>query len=233
MTDGLPCIVFDLDGTLIESEQIWRDVRREFVNTHGGMWHDGAQPAMIGMRTQEWAQYIHDGLGVDLAPAAIAKQVVEEVTVRLQDVPILPGANEALARLARNFRLGLATSAALPVAQSVLSKTGWDELFAVVVSADQVSRGKPAPDVYLRAVELLRAQPPQTAAVEDSENGIWSAYRAKLAVVAIPNHAFPPGAASLALASRVLASLNELDAAVVYDALHRLAITSTRLGESQ
>jgi HAD superfamily hydrolase (TIGR01509 family) len=223
MTDGLPCVIFDLDGTLIESEQVWRDVRREFVNAHGGRWHDGAQSTMIGMRTQEWASYIHDDLNVKLAPPAIAKQVVEAVTARLQDVPILPGANEALERIARDFRLGLATSAALPVAKSVLLKTGWDELFAVVVSADQVSRGKPAPDVYLRAVELLYAQPSQTAAVEDSENGIRSAYSAGLAVVAIPNHAFPPDAGALALASRVLANLNELDAAAVYDALHRRA----------
>jgi beta-phosphoglucomutase-like phosphatase (HAD superfamily) len=148
---------------------------------------------------------------------------VEAVTARLQDVPILPGANEALERMARDFRLGLATSAALPVAESVLSKTGWGELFAVVVSADEVSRGKPAPDVYLRAVELLHAQPSRTAAVEDSENGIRSAYCAALAVVAIPNHAFPPDAGTLALASRVLANLNELDAATVYDALRRRA----------
>ncbi|MGA9944789.1 MAG: HAD family phosphatase [Candidatus Cybelea sp.] len=219
MTDGSPCVVFDLDGTLIESEQVWRDVRHEYVNAHGGRWHDNAQSTMIGMRTQEWARYMHDELNVNLAPAAIAKQVVEAVTARLKDVPILPGANEALERIARDFRLGLATSAALPVANSVLSKTGWNELFAVVVSADEVSRGKPAPDVYRRAVELLHAEPSRTAAVEDSENGIRSAYYAGLAVVAIPNHAFPPGAASLALASHVLANLNQLDAAAVYDAL--------------
>ena len=60
MTDGSSCVVFDLDGTLIESEQVWRDVRHEFVNAHGGRWHDNAQSTMIGMRTQEWARYIHD-----------------------------------------------------------------------------------------------------------------------------------------------------------------------------
>jgi HAD superfamily hydrolase (TIGR01509 family) len=221
MTDGSPCVVFDLDGTLIESEQIWRDVRHDFVSAHGGRWHDNAQSTMIGMRTEEWARYIHDDLGVNLAPAAIAKQVVAAVAARLQHVPVLPGANEALERIARDFRLGLATSAALPVAKSVLAATGWGKFFAVVVSADEVSRGKPAPDVYLRAVELLRAEPSRTAAVEDSANGIRSAYSAGLAVVAIPNHAFPPDSGSLSLASCVLANLDELDGSVVREALRR------------
>jgi beta-phosphoglucomutase-like phosphatase (HAD superfamily) len=208
-------VVFDLDGTLIESEQIWRDVRREFVRLHGGRWHDGAQAAMIGMRTEEWARYIHDKLGVALAPSAIAERVIATVAERLQDVPILHGATEALERLAHTFRLGLATSAALPVAQTVLAKTGWGELFAVVVSADEVPRGKPSPDVYVRALELLQADPAQAAAVEDSANGIRSAYAARLAVVAIPNHDFPPDAGALALAARVLPNLDGLNAAVI------------------
>ncbi len=221
MNDRSSCVVFDLDGTLIDSEQIWEDVRRQFVITNGGRWHDGAQAAMIGMRTQEWARYIHDDLGVALAPDEIARQVVAAVVMRLQEVPVMPGANEALERLARSFRLGLATSAALLVAQSVLDKTGWRRFFAVVVSADQVARGKPAPDVYLRAVQLLRADPSLTAAIEDSASGICSAHAAGLAVVAIPNHAFPPDAGSLGLASRVISKLDELDAGVVRDALRR------------
>jgi beta-phosphoglucomutase-like phosphatase (HAD superfamily) len=212
-------LIFDLDGTLIESEQIWRDVRREFVRLHGGQWQDAAQAAMIGMRTEEWARYIHDELGVALAPSAIAEQVIATVAERLQDVPILSGATAALERLARTFRLGLATSAALPVAQTVLAKTGWGKLFAVVVSADEVPRGKPAPDVYVRALELLQADPAQTAAVEDSANGIRSAYAARLAVAAIPNHDFPPDAGALALASRVLPSLDGLNAAVIREVL--------------
>jgi HAD superfamily hydrolase (TIGR01509 family) len=219
-------VIFDLDGTLIESEQIWRDVRREFVRLYGGTWHDGAQAAMIGMRTEEWARYIHDELGVALAPRAIAERVVATVSERLQDVPILRGATEALERLARTFRLGLATSAALPVAQVVLAKTGWDKLVAVVVSADEVAHGKPAPDVYVRALELLQADPEQAAAVEDSANGIRSAYAARLAVVAIPNHDFPPDAGALALAARVLPNLDTLSAGVVRGALFARAARS-------
>ena len=208
-------MVFDLDGTLIESEGIWRDVRHEFVVANGGHWKSDAAGAMIGMRTDEWARYIHDELGVALAPSAIAKRVVEEVARRLRTPPVLPGADAALRRIAKEFRLGLASSAALAIAQTVLAATGWNELFAVVVSADEVARGKPAPDVYLRALELLDVVPSEAAAVEDSANGIRSAHAARIAVVAIPNREFPPGAEALSLASRVIANLEGLDAALI------------------
>ena len=218
--EGLsPCVVFDLDGTLIESEGIWRDVRREFVETHGGRWHDDAQSAMIGMRTDEWARYIHDDLGVALPPAAIAQQVVAAVVARLRRPPVIPGADAAIRRLKPAFRLGLATSASLPVAQSVLATTGWNRFFDVVVSADVVARGKPAPDVYLRALELLHVKPALAAAIEDSANGIRSARAAGTAVIAIPNKEFPPDAGALALASRVIENLDALDPAVVCGAL--------------
>ncbi len=217
MSGDWACVVFDLDGTLIDSEQIWRDVRREFAMANDGRWHSGAQAAMMGMRTDEWASYMHDALGVALPARVIAARVVDAVAERLQDPFVLPGANFALERLARAFRLGLASSAALSVAQTVLAATGWSELFAVVVSADQVPRGKPAPDVYLRALEQLDADPSKSAAVEDSANGIRSAHAARLPVIAIPNREFPPETEALALASRILRNLGELDAGVIAD----------------
>ena len=167
---------------------------------------------MIGMRTNEWAKYMHDDLSVPLAPDAIAERVIERVRQRIVDsVPVLPGAERALQRLASRFELGLATSAATAVAHAVLDATGWKRYFRQVVSADEVGRGKPSPDVYLRALDLLRADPPATVAVEDSANGIRSAHAAAIAVVAIPNREFPPEPEALALASRVLTSLDDLD----------------------
>ena len=213
-------VVFDLDGTLVETEQIWRDVRRDFVLAHGGRWGDGAQETMIGMRTDEWARFIRDGLGVALPPERIAQVVVDAVVDRLQHVPVLPGAGEALERLGSAFPLGLATSAALPVAETILARTGWRKRFDVVVSADEVARGKPAPDVYLRAIALLGADAARTAAVEDSANGIRSASAADLRVVAVPNREFPPDAAALSLTSRVIDGLDALDVALIRSVLN-------------
>lgn len=174
------CVVFDLDGTLIESEQVWHDVRLAYVTDHGGRWNNGAQQAMMGMQTQEWAAYIRTELGVDLSESTIARDVVNGVIASLSNhLPVLPGASEALERLSGAFRLGLATSSALPVAQSVLQETGWDKKFAAVVSADQVARGKPEPDVYLRAIEMLGADSARTAAIEDSTNGLLIGRRSR------------------------------------------------------
>lgn len=209
-------VVFDLDGTLIESEQIWAEVRRRFVLAHGGTWHERAQETMIGMRTTEWARYVHDDLGVTLPPRQIAERVINAVSESLaRSVPILPGARAALERLAAVYPLGLATSAASPVAKTVLDKTGWARFFKVVVSADEVPRGKPAPDVYLRALELLHASAHDSVAIEDSANGIRSAAAAGLAVVAIPNEAYPPDANALACATTVLSTLAALDAPTI------------------
>ena len=225
-TAELQWVIFDLDGTLIESEEIWRDVRHEFVIAHGGKWNESAQTDMIGMTTEEWSRYIHDDLGVSLAPDEIAKEVASDVVARLSTaIPILPGAAGALERLASTFRLGLATSATLIVAQTVLARTGWDKFFSVVVSADSVARGKPAPDVYLRAIELLKADPARTVAVEDSTNGIRSAHAAGLAVVAIPNRTFRPDRDALSLAACILTSLDELDSNTIRDALRGRSLT--------
>lgn len=208
MTDW---IVFDLDGTLIESEQIWRDVRRDFACESGGEWHDDSQRAMMGMRTDEWAKYMHDSLRVPLAPDVIKREITERVSARLvQKVPILPGADAALERLSGAFVLGLATSSALPVANAALEATGWRDYFKVVVSADSVARGKPAPDVYLRALERLKAEASRAVAIEDSANGIRSAHAAGLTVIAIPNREFRPDPAALALASRIVDTLDDL-----------------------
>jgi HAD superfamily hydrolase (TIGR01509 family) len=222
-------VVFDLDGTLIESEEIWAEIRRTFVLENGGHWRDDAQSTMIGMRTTEWARYIHDTLGVPLAAPEIATRVVDAVVARMKEgVPVLPGADEALQRIASAFPLALATSASRPVADAVLEETGWRKLFSVFVSADEVERGKPAPDVYLRALEEAGAAPHESAAIEDSENGIRSAHAAQLAVIAIPNPSFPPHADALALATSVLSNLTELTPAVVYESVSMRAIAPNR-----
>jgi len=213
-------VIFDLDGTLIESEQIWADVREHFVTGHGGRWRDDAQKKMIGMSTTEWSRYVHDDLGVALPLRRIARDVIAAMVDRLsRDVPVLPGADAVLARLGAEFLLGLATSAPVALAQTVLAKTGWRRYFAVVVSSEEVARGKPAPDVYLRALDLLKADPARTAAIEDSTNGILSADAAKLAVIAVPNRAYPPDTNALARATRVVGSLDKVDVALIRAAI--------------
>ena len=125
-------------------------------------------------------------------------------------LPLLPGAREAVARLAARWPLGLASSSNPPIIELVLELTALKERFRVTVSSEEVGRGKPAPDVYLEAARRLDVLPEDCAAIEDSHNGIRSAHGAGMCVLAIPNQAFPPDEEALALADCVLESLDEL-----------------------
>jgi HAD superfamily hydrolase (TIGR01509 family) len=207
----IQAVVFDMDGLLLDSEEVWDGVREQLVREHGGRWHDGAQQAMMGMSSLEWSRYMHDDLGLGEEPAEINAEVVNRMEIAYREqLPLVPGAVEAVGRLAARWPLGLASSSNRPLIDLVLELAGLDGLFRVTVSSEEVGRGKPAPDVYLEAARRLGVEPRQTAAIEDSGNGILSARAAGMRVIAVPNPTFPPRPEALAEADVVLASLDEL-----------------------
>jgi len=208
---GIQAVIFDLDGVLIDSEQLWDRARRAVVDKHRGTWRPGATRAMQGMSSREWSAYLHTTLGVPLPP----RQITEEVVARLMAeyearLPLLPGATAVVPAMAGHWPLGLASSSNRPVIDLVLQRSGLGEFFTVTVSSEEVARGKPAPDVYLEVARRLGVAPPRCAAVEDSANGIRSAAAAGMAVIALPDSHFPPPAEVLALARGVLDNLAEL-----------------------
>jgi HAD superfamily hydrolase (TIGR01509 family) len=212
----IEAVVFDLDGVLIDSEPRWDRARRDVAAENGGHWGPGATEAMQGMSSPEWSAYLHDELGVQLPPERIVGDVVERLLRSYAEgLPLLPGAVEAVRRTAREWPLGLASSSNRPVIDAVLQLSGLAGMFRVTVSSEEVSHGKPAPDVYLEAARLLGRLPDRCAAVEDSGNGIRAAAAAGMHVVAIPNPAYPPGPDALARAAVVLGSLAELTPEVV------------------
>lgn len=207
----IECVVFDLDGVIVDSEQVWDDVREQLVRSRGGRWHDGAQAAMMGMSSPEWSRYMHDELGLSESPEEINHEVVRLMLERYRgSLPLLDGAIDAVRRLAAAFTLGLASSSNRPLIEAVLDRAGIAACFAVVVSSEEVARGKPAPDVYLEAARRLAFAPAACAAVEDSSNGLRAARAAGMRVIAHPNAHYPPAPEALALADVVLASLEEL-----------------------
>jgi HAD superfamily hydrolase (TIGR01509 family) len=209
-------VIFDLDGVLLDSESIWNDAKRELVEAQGGRWRPEAARTMMGMSSPEWARYLRDELGVDMPLDAISDAVVERLgELYRQRLPLLPGATQAVRALAARWPLGLASSSNRPIIDLVLSASGLADAFAVTVSSEEVARGKPAPDVYLEAARQLGVAPDRCVAVEDSSNGLRSAAAAGMPVIALPNRDYPPSNDALALASVVLASLDELRPALV------------------
>jgi len=212
----IEAVVFDLDGVLLDSEQVWDEVREQLVKERGGRWRDQAHTEMMGMSSVEWSRYMHDELGVSDPPEEISKEVVRRLAeVYRERLPLIEGAVEAVERLAAHWPLGLASSSNRELIDLVLELSGLARFFHVTVSSEEVQRGKPAPDVYLEAARGLGVPPENCAAVEDSRNGIRAAKAAGMRVIAIPNPHFPPGEEALALADVTLGSLAELTPSTV------------------
>jgi HAD superfamily hydrolase (TIGR01509 family) len=207
----IEAVVFDLDGVLLDSEEIWDRAREELARERGGRWHDRAQRDMMGMSSTEWSRYMADVIGLPEPPEEINREVVRRLTeLYREELPAIPGAREAVERLAARWPLGLASSSNRELIDLVLELLGVEHLFMATVSSEEVARGKPAPDVYLEAARRLGVDPKRAAAVEDSHNGILSAKAAGMRVIAIPNAHFPPDEDALTAADVVLDSLAEL-----------------------
>ena len=174
----IEAVVFDLDGVLLDSEHVWDAVREQLVRERGGRWHDQAQRDMMGMSSLEWSRYMHETIGLPEPPEEISREVVERLTALYRErLPAIPGAKEAVERLAADYKLGLASSSNRELIDLALELLGVAHLFAATVSSEEVTRGKPAPDVYLEAARRLGIEPARAAAVEDSQNGILAAKR--------------------------------------------------------
>ena len=209
-------VIFDLDGVVVDSESAWDAARRELVARVGGAWKPEATRAMLGMSSGEWSRYVRDELGVPLDLDGINTAVVDNIERRYREaLPLIPGAVDAVRRMAGRWPLGLASSSNRPIIDLVLEQAGLTASFVATVSSEEVGRGKPAPDVYLEAARRLKVEPRGCVAIEDSSNGLRSAAAAGMAVVAIPNREFAPGPDALALAATVLDSIGELTVELV------------------
>jgi HAD superfamily hydrolase (TIGR01509 family) len=207
----IDAVVFDLDGVLLDSEQVWDEAREHLAKERGGRWHPQAQRDMMGMSSTEWSRYMHEAIGLPEPPDEINREVVERLAaIYREHLPAIPGAKEAVERLAARWPLGLASSSNRELIDLALELLGVKHLFAATVSSEEVARGKPAPDVYLEAARRLGVEPTHAAAVEDSNNGILAAKAAGMRVLAIPNRHFPPDPEALEQADVVLDSLAEL-----------------------
>ncbi|GAA4892622.1 HAD family phosphatase [Tessaracoccus lubricantis] len=207
---GPQAIVFDMDGTLTDTEEIWDVVRRGLAADAGLAWPDGSTQAMMGMSTMEWARHLVEVVGLPYEPQEAARRTIEGMAgAYRRGIHVLPGAVEAVRRMGERYPIAIASSSPRLLIDTGIEVMGLADVVTVSVSTEEVERGKPAPDGYLRACELLGVDPAQCVAVEDATNGIKSALAAGMAVVAVPPHFHPP-AAELLARTTVLETLDEL-----------------------
>ncbi|MEU3625747.1 HAD family hydrolase [Amycolatopsis coloradensis] len=208
----MEAVIFDLDGVLVDSEKMWDEVRRAVAHEFHGTWRDESTRAMQGMSTPEWAAYLAHDLGVQLRPADVAQVVIERMARRYAEKPpIIPGGPDVVREVAKHWPVAIASSSPPLLIKAFLDITRLP--VPTAVSSEQVGAGKPAPDVYLRAAELLGVEPKNCAAVEDTTNGLRAALAAGMTVYAVPNPHFPPDPSVLAQTT-VVSKITELPAAL-------------------
>jgi HAD superfamily hydrolase (TIGR01509 family) len=209
-------VIFDLDGVLMDSEQRWNGAKEALVRETGGRWRDEAPTVMMGMSSVEWSAYLRDALGVPMDDDEISREVVRRMEHGYRrELPLLPGASDAVRALAARWPLGLASSSNRELIDLVLELAGFGAAFRVTVSSEEVERGKPAPDVYLAAARGLGVEPAICVAIEDSSNGLRSAAAAGMTVIAVPNPHYPPEPSALSLAAAAVETVGEVTPALV------------------
>jgi len=207
-------VLFDLDGVLTDSEPWWQDVRVEFACSHGRAWTREDQAAVMGGNSAEWAATMAGRLGIEgLAPEEIQAAIVRGVVERYRTMasPVIPGAADAVRRIAKTRPVAIASSSHRAVIEAAVDALGVRDVLDAIVSSDEVPRGKPAPDVYLRAASAIGVPAGRCLVVEDSLNGIRAGKAAGAIVVLVPNPSVPPAAGARELADHVLDRLDALD----------------------
>lgn len=190
-------MLWDMDGTLVDSEKLWDISLNKLYEFHGATMSRQTRTALVGSSAQETMITVYTELGLDHDPAAIAESIrwLHDHTADLFDdgLPWCDGALDMLESLgAEGVPMGLVTNTERELAERALNSIGRHH-FSVTVCGDEVANGKPAPDPYLRAAELLGVAPADCLAVEDSVTGSAAAERAGCAVLVVPNDVPVPG----------------------------------------
>lgn len=203
-------VLWDQDGTLIDSEPYWIDAEFALVAEHGGHWSHEQALTLVGNSLPVSAQIIK-ATGVRLSETEILDYLIDRVIAAIQQkFPWRPGARELLTELnAADIPTALVTASYRRLAQAVADATGG--LIDVVVAGDEVRHGKPDPEPYLRAAQLLGVDPADCVAIEDSPGGITSALASGACTLAVPCMVPIPPRPGL----RVRDSLTEVDLAAL------------------
>jgi HAD superfamily hydrolase (TIGR01509 family) len=210
-------VIFDLDGVIVDSEIWWDEVRHDFAAEHGRTWTVDDRHAVMGANSRQWSETMRERLDLEMPAAEIERAVVDRMIERYarEGAPSIDAAVPAVRRIAAARPAALASSSHRAVIEAALDATGLRDAFQGVVSSDEVSHGKPAPDVFLEAARRIGIQPEHVLVVEDSLNGVLAAKAAGMAVVLVPNHAVPPAPGAAAAADLVVERLDDLDLALV------------------
>jgi HAD superfamily hydrolase (TIGR01509 family) len=206
-------VIFDMDGVIVDTEPWWHEVRAAWAAGLGRTWFRADTQACMGLNSRDWSVVMRERLGLEMPAEQVQEAIVSRLVARYarERVPEVPGAVEAVARIASGMPAAIASSAHREVIAAALRSVGLAGRLPVVVSSDDVPRGKPSPDVYLEAARRLGMDPEACLVIEDSYNGVLAGVAAGMTVILVPNPSFPPAVGTADHAHGVVASLADLD----------------------
>lgn len=208
---AIEVVIYDMDGVLVDSEVYWTQSRREFALDRGKVWSDESQLMAMGRSTIGWATVMQEHLELSMS----TDDIIVEMKKRVMDhyerhMPDRPGALQSVRTLAQHYRVALASGSPTEIIRHVMSLTGLDQVFEVIVYGDDVPNGKPAPDIYFEALKRLGITADKAIGIEDSGNGIRSLKAAGIRAIAAPSPEFPLSSELLALSDYHISSLEEM-----------------------
>lgn len=188
MTAPLPAaVLWDMDGTLVDTEPYWIAAETPLVHRFGGRWSREDALSVVGLGLHDAARVLQEA-GVAMAADDIVQTLTSDVLAQLArtGVPFRPGARGMLRALReRGVPTALVTMSLRRMADAIVELLGFDA-FDVVIAGDEVDRPKPDPDPYLRACSRLGVDPRDTVAIEDSPNGVRAALSAGATTIGVP-----------------------------------------------
>ena len=185
--DGISAVLFDLDGTLVDSMWMWEAIDVEYLGRYGLECPSDLQKAIEGMSFSETAVYFKERFNLPDSIEEIKQAWVEMSLEKYQkEVPVKPGVREFLEEISiRGIKAGIATSNGREMVDAVLKSLGLEQYFQVVATACEVAAGKPAPDIYLEVARRLGAKPENCLVFEDVPAGIMAGKNAGMKVIAV------------------------------------------------
>jgi len=185
----MKAVVFDMDGILFDTERLCMEVWKEFADEMGIENIEKALVGCIGLNRTDTRIFLENFYGKDFPYDELRQTTSERMAKRMEkEIPMLPGVRELLDYLTeRKVPIGLASSSRSEVIKSHITRAGLTDYFQVVVGGDMIEHSKPLPDIYLIACEKLGVAPGDAYAIEDSPNGIRSAYSAGMKAIMVPD----------------------------------------------
>ncbi|MBF29278.1 MAG: hydrolase [Acidimicrobiaceae bacterium] len=213
MSNVPAAVLWDMDGTLVDTEPYWFAAEHQLVKSFGNTWSEEHAHAVVGFDLLDTAAYIIEHGGVDLPPRDVVEYLLDAViTSCRQRLPWRPGVRELLDELhSLGIPCALVTMSWRRFAEAVLEQLP-RPTFEVTVFGDEVAHGKPHPEPYLRAASLLNVEPSTCVAIEDSPTGVASAQAAGCRVIGVPNMKPLEQIDGV----RIISSLTETDAATLW-----------------